>query len=132
MPTKTLPAKNGRAKTGVRTAARKRTTAARPTTAAPVSKPAPSKTAKIKVVRDSFTIPGAEYASIGELKRRAAGLGRPVKKSEVLRAGLKLLAAMTVAQLLAAMTAVPSIKTGRPKGKKASKPAEAAPAALSA
>jgi hypothetical protein len=102
MPTKTLPAKNGRAKAGVRPVARKRAPVAKPTTTAPATKLAPANTAKIKVVR------------------------------EVLRAGLKLLAAMTDAQLLAVLTAVPSIKTGRLKGKKTSKAAEAAAAAPSA
>lgn len=72
------------------------------------------KARKPKMVRDSFTIPKAEYAVLDELKERAVRLGRPVKKSEVLRAGLKALAAMPDAVFLAGMAAVPAVKTGRP------------------
>ncbi|MGE4240412.1 hypothetical protein [Ramlibacter sp.] len=66
------------------------------------------------MVRDSFTIPKAEFAVLQALKDRAAGLGRPAKKSEVLRAGVSALAAMSDAAFLASMGAVPAIKTGRP------------------
>ena len=86
--------------------------------AKPVAAPKPPKPAKPKLVRDSFTIPKAEYAVIDALKQRAATLASPVKKSELLRAGIKALAAMDEAGFLAAVKAVPPIKTGRPKGKK--------------
>lgn len=76
---------------------------------------------KTKLVRDSFTMPAAEYESIARLKRRALSLGRPVKKSEVLRAGLGALMAMDDEALGVLLSAVPTIKTGRPKGKKAGK-----------
>ena len=69
---------------------------------------------KPKLVRDSFTIPKAEYLVLDELKQRAAVLARPVKKSELLRAGIKALAAMADAAFLAALADVPAIKTGRP------------------
>ena len=65
-------------------------------------------------MRDSFTMPKAEYAVIDELKQRAAKLGQPAKKSELLRAGVKALNAMNDAMLRAALLAVPTIKTGRP------------------
>ncbi|MHB9052146.1 MAG: hypothetical protein ACYC3R_09880, partial [Thiomonas delicata] len=74
-----------------------------------------AKPAKQKLVRDSFTIPRAEYAVLGALKERSVRLAKPAKKSEVLRAAIKLLSAQTDAALLAALAAVPSIKTGRPK-----------------
>ena len=81
----------------------------------PTSKSAKeTKLKKPKLVRDSFTCPMDEYASIEELKLRAAQQGRVVKKSELLRAGLKLLTGLEGEQLLAALQAVPSIKTGRP------------------
>lgn len=83
-----------------------------------LSKPTVAKPAKIKkpkLVRDSFTIPKAEYLVLDELKQRAARLGVPAKKSEVLRAGIKALAAMSDVAFLASMAAVPAIKTGRPK-----------------
>lgn len=69
---------------------------------------------KPKLVRDSFTIPKLEYAVIEVLKERAARLGRPAKKSEVLRAGVMALQAMSDNAFLASVQAVPAIKTGRP------------------
>lgn len=72
------------------------------------------KAKKPKLVRDSFTIPKDEYAVIDDLKLRGAQLGHQAKKSELLRAGLKLLASLNDQQLLAALRAVPAIKTGRP------------------
>jgi hypothetical protein len=76
--------------------------------------PKPIKAKKIKLVRDSFTIPKPEYLILDNLKLRAADLKHPVKKSELLRAGIKALDAMTDAQLLLALKAVPALKTGRP------------------
>ena len=69
---------------------------------------------KPKLVRDSFTIPKAEYLVIEALKLRASKLTRSVKKSELLRAGIKALAAMSDAAFLSALEKVPAIKTGRP------------------
>ena len=76
---------------------------------------------KPKLVRDSFTIPKAEYAVLTALKERALGLGRHSKKGELLRAGIKALADMADAAFLTAMDAVPAIKTGRPKSKEVAK-----------
>jgi hypothetical protein len=84
--------------------------------------PVPAKEAKPKkpkLVRDSFTCPKDEYLAIDVLKLRAVQQGHVVKKSELLRAGLKLLAGLGDSQLLAALQAVPSIKTGRPKAEDA-------------
>lgn len=69
---------------------------------------------KPKLVRDSFTIPKAEYVVLEELKQRAARLTRPAKKSELLRAGIKALLALSDAAFLTALEQVPTIKTGRP------------------
>ena len=69
---------------------------------------------KPKLVRDSFTIPKAEYVVIEALKERAGKLSRAAKKSELMRAGIKALAAMSDAAFLNALAAVPTIKTGRP------------------
>jgi hypothetical protein len=74
----------------------------------------PAKPKKVKMVRDSMSLPKDEYAVLHDLKTRASTLGRPVKKTEVLRAGIKALAALSDAALLAALKAVPSLKTGRP------------------
>jgi hypothetical protein len=72
------------------------------------------KVKKPKLVRDSFTIPKAEYVVIEALKERAGKLFRAAKKSELMRAGIKALAAMSDAAFLSALAAVPTIKTGRP------------------
>ncbi|MEO6118822.1 MAG: hypothetical protein ABIP37_07105 [Methylotenera sp.] len=75
------------------------------------------KAPKLKMERDSFTMPKAEYAQFYVLKERLVKLGQPAKKSELLRAGIMQLTAMTDAALKAAMSKVPAIKTGRPKKK---------------
>lgn len=97
----------------------KRPAATVPAKAAPAPKPAlPAKeirAKKTKLVRDSFTIPKDEYAVIETLKQRADSLAQPAKKSELLRAGLKVLEGLSDAALRTALQAVPSIKTGRPK-----------------
>ncbi len=72
------------------------------------------KVKKPKLIRDSFTIPKAEYVVMEALKERAGKLARAAKKSELLRAGIKALAAMSDAHFLIALNAVPTIKTGRP------------------
>jgi hypothetical protein len=74
----------------------------------------PPKARKIKLVRDSYAMPEAEYARIGELKKRLAALGAEVKKSELLRGGIALLAALNDTELQAVMGRVERIKTGRP------------------
>ena len=75
----------------------------------------PAKVKKPKLVRDSFTIPKDEYAALTALKQRSIKLAQPAKKSELLRAGIRALTALSDKALLAALKAVPSIKTGRPK-----------------
>lgn len=69
---------------------------------------------KVKVVRDSFTIPKTEYAQIAALKKRALDLGMEAKKSELIRAGLQLLSSSTDTALGKALGNVPTLKTGRP------------------
>jgi hypothetical protein len=95
--------------------------AAKPLTtqaAKPVKVAKPAKVKKPKLVRDSFTIPKDEYVVIDALKVRAGKLGQSIKKSELLRAGVKALAAMSDIQFKAALSNVPTIKTGRPKNSK--------------
>jgi hypothetical protein len=70
---------------------------------------------KVKVVRDSFTMPQDEYKKIAEIKSICLKAKMHVKKSEVLRAGLKLLAKLDAAQLKGALNGLEKIKTGRPK-----------------
>lgn len=78
-------------------------------------KAAKEKTPKLKMERDSFTMPKTEYAQFAVLKERLVKLGQPAKKSELLRAGIMQLTAMTDTALKAAMNKVPTIKTGRPQ-----------------
>jgi hypothetical protein len=73
------------------------------------------KVKKTKLVRDSFTIPKDEFEALGTIKHRAQAAGLAIKKSEVLRAGLRLLSGLNDKALLTALKAVPTIKTGRPK-----------------
>ncbi|MDO8208696.1 MAG: hypothetical protein Q7T38_12885 [Gallionella sp.] len=69
---------------------------------------------KPKVVRDSFTMPQSEYQKIAEIKALCLKAGLQVKKSEVLRAGVIALCAMSEAQLNTALSRLDKIKTGRP------------------
>ena len=89
--------------------------AATPKPAKPVKVAKPAKVKKPKLVRDSFTIPKDEYVVIDALKTRAGKLGQAIKKSELLRAGIKALAAMSDIQYKAALSNVATITTGRPQ-----------------
>ena len=71
--------------------------------------------AKVKVVRDSFTMPQTDYALIAALKQKALKAGLHVKKSELLRASLQAFAKLNAVQLKRAITSLEKIKTGRPK-----------------
>jgi len=75
------------------------------------------KSDKVKMERDSFTMPKDEYAQIALLKGRLTSMGQPAKKSELLRAGIKLLAAMSDNALKTTLAKIPVIKTGRPNKK---------------
>jgi len=78
----------------------------------PASKPVK---AKAKLVRDSFTMPQADFELIAALKARAIEFRRPAKKSELLRAGLQALSALNDAALRAALDTLAPLKPGRPK-----------------
>ena len=84
-----------------------------------------AKSGKQQLVRDSFTIPKNEYHAMDQLKKRAMGLEHEVRKGELLRAGIQALAAMNDKAFLAALKAVPTLKTGRPKQDKAAAAEEA-------
>lgn len=119
------PAKKPRA-----TLAKGRTAAGRPAGSAvgrkTVAKPTPvagkngrkAKSAKMKaakLVRDSFTMPKAEYAVITTLKERCLKVGVFAKKSQILRAAVTALAKLSDVALAAAIQRLEVIKTGRPK-----------------
>lgn len=92
--------------------------AAKPKSLIPVAPPVavaePAK-AKQKLVRDSFTMPSADFGLIHALKERALNFKRPAKKSELLRAGLHALSALTDAKLKTALDSLAPLKAGRPK-----------------
>ena len=103
------------AQTPIKTKLNPKAAAPAKTAQAVVNKPVKlEKVKKPKLIRDSFTIPKPEYMVLDTLKERAGKLARGVKKSELLRAGIKALAAMPDAAFIAALAAVPTIKTGRP------------------
>jgi len=77
----------------------------------------PKKAPKLrkKPVRDSFTMPEADFALIATLKARAMSAKRETKKSELLRAGLHALALLDTQTLVAALGRLQPVKVGRPK-----------------
>jgi len=86
-----------------------------PVTKAKVTKAAKAK--KSKLVRHAFSMPEVEYAQVTTLKKRIASLGGNVKRSELLRAGLALLAVLDNVELTDVMARIDRIKTGRPAKK---------------
>jgi hypothetical protein len=76
--------------------------------------PKPAKQ-RVRLVRDSFTMPEPDFALIAALKLRALTAQREAKKSELLRAGLHALMALDGAALVAALGHLQPLKMGRPK-----------------
>ena len=74
-----------------------------------------AKPKKVKMIRDSFTMPSFDYALIAALKLKALGSKTVLKKSELLRAGLHALAKLEAKQLVALVATLAVVKTGRPK-----------------
>lgn len=103
-------------------AAKKKTTTAKPTQASakhakaatPLAKAA-AKPSKVKLIRDSFTMPSYDYDLIATLKSRALDNKTVLKKSELLRAGLHALSKLEAQQLIALVSTLTVVKTGRPK-----------------
>ena len=72
------------------------------------------KSRKIKMTRDSYTMPESDYTKLAILKKKCLEAGIHVKKSELIRAGIIRLSKLTNAALLNAVAQVEVIKTGRP------------------
>ena len=137
-PKKPMAAAKPPAKTAAKPVAKPAAKAAPKTAASvtpkPAPKPAPKPTAikvaaqpavkaikpkKAKMIRDSFTMPEAEYSLIAAVKKRCLALGVSAKKSEVLRAAIIGFVAQSDAAVTAAVKSLTAIKTGRPpKGQK--------------
>lgn len=92
--------------------ARKAVPSAKPAAAQKAAKPTKAK--KVKLVRDSFTMPETEYAVIALLKKRCLDAGVSAKKSEILRAAIAGLSKMSDASVVTAIRKLEIIKTGRP------------------
>jgi hypothetical protein len=84
-------------------------------TAPKADRPENAEDKKAKLIRDSFTLPESDYATIKQLKERCLTAGIEVKKSEIVRVALNILAKQTEQKLISAVKALPRIKTGRPK-----------------
>jgi hypothetical protein len=76
------------------------------------------KNKKPKLVRDSFTMPEAEYAVLGDVKKACLKAGIEVKKSELLRVGVALLKQIELIRLKEILAGLPALKAGRPKKNK--------------
>nr|WP_229758276.1 hypothetical protein [Paraburkholderia caffeinilytica] len=112
---KAKPAATAEAAQAVKKAAKPKRSAT--AEAAPASAPEAKKAKqpkKEKVVRDSFTMPKSDYDKIASLKQKCLDAGVQVKKSELLRAGLIMLESAAPQRLLAAVSSLETVKTGRP------------------
>ena len=95
--------------------------AAKPVVAKPVAptasiaEPAKEKVKKAKLVRDSFTMPEAEYAVLSHVKKACLSAGIEAKKSQLLRVGLLLLSKTDVSSLKTLIANLEPLKAGRPK-----------------
>ena len=94
--------------------------------ASPAAKPLPlknlpensEKAKKAKLVRDSFTMPEAEYEVLSQVKKACLKAGVEVKKSQLLRIGLVLLSKTDVPALKKLISGLAPLKAGRPKKEK--------------
>ena len=83
----------------------------------PTPDPSPPAPEKKRVIRDAFSIPEDDYELIDKIRGRLVReLAMVRNKSEVVRAGLKLLYALDADQLREAAEAVEQLKPGRPPG----------------
>ena len=90
----------------------------KPVAVATPKKPAMARPAippRPKLVRGSFTMTEGDFAVIAALKSKALGAKRAAKKSELVRAGLRVLGALDAKALVAALDQLEAIKTGRPR-----------------
>lgn len=94
-------------------------------TAKALEKQTEETTKKVKLLSNRYTIPADEHAQLVTLKKRLVARGIGVRKSELLRAGIKLLATMDDASLMKLVATVEPVgDKGRRNGK--NRPAAAA------
>lgn len=88
-------------KTSTSTSKKVTNTAAAKVTATKAVKPAKKvKPAKVKMVRDSYSMPESDYAKLIELKKKCVSAGAHIKKSELIRLGIQSLAKLSDAALV--------------------------------
>ena len=73
------------------------------------------KLTKPPLVRDSFTIPESEYAVLAKVKKACLKEGFEIKKSELIRIGIALLADLSSSKVKTAKKKLQTVKTGRPR-----------------
>ena len=79
-----------------------------------VSRVTAAKPSKQKLVRDSFTIPEAEYQILVNTKKLLTKSGVEVKKTELLRVGLLLIGKTSLTVLKRHLGGLRKLKSGRP------------------
>jgi len=94
--------------------------AVKPTAKKAEAKPGPTvkktkKALKDKTVHDSFSMPKTEYLKIAEIKEACLKAGLHIRKSEILRAGLKALGEMSQSKLEATLAELGKVKAAHPK-----------------
>ena len=94
--------------------AAKKTAAKKPKAEAVADAPT-QKPKKVKLVRDSFTMPGHEYQVLQDIKKAALKAGVELKKSDLLRIGVSMLKNFSVTQLDKARATLTKLRAGRPK-----------------
>ena len=70
---------------------------------------------RTKLMRDSFKMPRRDFELLASLRERSAGLDRPVKKSELLRAGLSSLQKLSDAELGQLLDSLAPLEARSPK-----------------
>jgi hypothetical protein len=68
------------------------------------------------IIRETYSLPPSDSALIDQLRQRTAAQGVMLNRSEILRMGLAALKSMDDASLATLGSAVPKMKTGRPRG----------------
>ncbi|TRZ69894.1 MAG: hypothetical protein D4S02_01345 [Rhodocyclaceae bacterium] len=109
-----MPPQKAAAKPSGKQAVRTTRSAPQATKPQKVAKPAKVKPKKMRLIRDSFTMPEAEHALIAALKERCLAIGVAARKSEILRAAIAVLADLDDKAVAIAIRRVEVIKTGRP------------------
>lgn len=67
-----------------------------------------------RVIRDSFTLPANDYALLSTLRERGLKAGVHATKSELVRAGLRMLLEVNEGEFVSALEKLEKVKTGRP------------------